>query len=153
MPSSVERRTVDLSAYPDLVVIYLAMRVNRLMGLKTLFGFGPKIADSVAGSPTVCFCMRTFCSRFSRCTQECGSIGATWNRFWRGPGRIPTVSGGRIFSATPELASGTRLNARWNGSDLRRHRQTRRLYALCACRPGSRSDVRSRSSSCKRYQS
>ena len=26
---SVERRTVDLSSYPDLVVIYLGMRVNR----------------------------------------------------------------------------------------------------------------------------
>jgi hypothetical protein len=51
MPSSVERRTVDLSAYPDLVVIYLGMRVNRLVGLKTLFGFGPKIADSVAAQP------------------------------------------------------------------------------------------------------
>jgi hypothetical protein len=51
MPSSVERRTVDLSAYPDLVVIYLGMRVNRLTGLKTLFGFGPKIANSVAAQP------------------------------------------------------------------------------------------------------
>jgi hypothetical protein len=32
MPSSVERRTIDLSAYPDLVVIYLGMRVNHLTG-------------------------------------------------------------------------------------------------------------------------
>ena len=45
------RRTVDLSAYPDLVVIYLGMRVNALAGLKTLFGFGPRIADSVAARP------------------------------------------------------------------------------------------------------
>jgi hypothetical protein len=51
MPSSVERRTIDLSAYPDLVVVYLGMRVNRLTGLKTLLGFGPKIADSVAARP------------------------------------------------------------------------------------------------------
>ena len=51
MPSRVERRTIDLSAYPDLVVIYLGMRVNRLTGLKTLIGFGPKIADSVAAHP------------------------------------------------------------------------------------------------------
>jgi hypothetical protein len=51
MPSRVERRTIDLSAYPDLVVIYLGMRVNRLAGLKTLIGFGPKIADSVAAHP------------------------------------------------------------------------------------------------------
>jgi len=47
----VQRRTVDLSAYPDLVVIYLGMRVNRLTGLKTLFGFGPRIAKSVAEQP------------------------------------------------------------------------------------------------------
>jgi Domain of unknown function (DUF4188) len=51
MPSSVERRTIDLSAYPDLVVIYLGMRVNHLTGLKTLLGFGPKIASSVAAQP------------------------------------------------------------------------------------------------------
>jgi hypothetical protein len=51
MPSSVERRTVDLSAHPDLVVVYLGMRVNRVTGLKTLLGFGPKISDSVAAQP------------------------------------------------------------------------------------------------------
>jgi len=28
MPRRVNRQTVDLSAYPDLVVIYLGMRVN-----------------------------------------------------------------------------------------------------------------------------
>jgi hypothetical protein len=51
MPTSVNRQTVDLSGYPDLVVIYLGMRVNRLTGLKTLFGFGPKISSSVAAQP------------------------------------------------------------------------------------------------------
>jgi hypothetical protein len=39
-----KRQTVDLSAYPDLVVIYLGMRVNVFRGIKTLLGFGPKIA-------------------------------------------------------------------------------------------------------------
>ena len=48
---NVDRRTVDLSAYPDLVVIYLGMRVNTLAGLKTLLGFGPKIAKSAAALP------------------------------------------------------------------------------------------------------
>ena len=48
---SVERRTVDLSAYPDLVVIYLGMRVNAWTGLKTLAGFGPKINAAVAEQP------------------------------------------------------------------------------------------------------
>ena len=47
----VERRTVDLSGYPDLVVIYLGMRVNALSGVKTLLGFGPKIAQSVQSKP------------------------------------------------------------------------------------------------------
>ncbi len=51
MPTKVERRTVDLSQFPELVVIYLGMRVNRMTGLKTLFGFGPKISASVAAQP------------------------------------------------------------------------------------------------------
>lgn len=51
MSTPVERRTVDLSQYPNLVVIYLGMRVNRLAGLKMLFGFGPRISRSVAAHP------------------------------------------------------------------------------------------------------
>ena len=51
MRTRVERKTVDLSGYPGLVVIYLGMRVNRLTGIKTLMGFGPKISSSVAASP------------------------------------------------------------------------------------------------------
>ena len=50
-PTTVDRRTVDLSSYPDLVVIYLGMRVNTLAGLKTLIGFGPRIAKSVDARP------------------------------------------------------------------------------------------------------
>lgn len=51
MPVPILRRTVDLSGFPDLVVIYLGMRVNRWTGLKTLFGFGPQIAASVDAQP------------------------------------------------------------------------------------------------------
>ena len=51
MPTSVDRRTVDLSGYPDLVVIYLGMRVNRPTGLKTLLGFGLDIAKSATAKP------------------------------------------------------------------------------------------------------
>ena len=51
MKAKVHRRTVDLSAYPDLVVIYLGMRVNAILGLKTLLGFGPEIAKSVEAQP------------------------------------------------------------------------------------------------------
>jgi hypothetical protein len=49
--SSVRRQTVDLSAYPDLVVIYLGMRVNELRGVATLLKFGPKISAAVAAKP------------------------------------------------------------------------------------------------------
>lgn len=51
MPTRVDRKTVDLSGYPDLVVLYLGMRVNRITGIKTLFGFGPQISESVAAKP------------------------------------------------------------------------------------------------------
>ncbi len=51
MPTQVSRRTVDLSQYPNLVVVYLGMRVNRVTGLKTLMGFGPRIAKSVEAQP------------------------------------------------------------------------------------------------------
>jgi hypothetical protein len=51
MKSKVDRRTVDLSSYPELVVIYLGMRVNTLAGLRTLMSFGPRIAKSVQAKP------------------------------------------------------------------------------------------------------
>ena len=51
MTAQVQRRTVDLSGYPDLVVIYLGMRVNAVQGLKTLIGFGPQISKSVDARP------------------------------------------------------------------------------------------------------
>jgi hypothetical protein len=51
MKGNVERRTVDLAGYPDMVVIYLGMRVNALAGLKTLIGFGPKISAAVDAKP------------------------------------------------------------------------------------------------------
>jgi len=51
MGTKVSRKTVDLSGFPNLVVIYLGMRVNRLTGIKTLLGFGPKINSSAAAQP------------------------------------------------------------------------------------------------------
>jgi len=49
--SRVQRRTVDLSGYPDLVVIYLGMRVNSLRGVQTLLGFGRRIREAVEARP------------------------------------------------------------------------------------------------------
>ena len=51
MPSPVDRRAVDLSSFPDLVVIYLGMRVRTLAGIKTLLGLGPQIDTAGAGRP------------------------------------------------------------------------------------------------------
>jgi len=51
MATRVQRRTVDLSAYPDLVVVYLGMRVNVITGLRTLFGVGPKLDAALAAQP------------------------------------------------------------------------------------------------------
>jgi hypothetical protein len=45
------RDTVDLSGYPDLVVIYLGMRVRRPRGLVRLFGLGPQIQKSWKAEP------------------------------------------------------------------------------------------------------
>jgi len=49
--ANVDRRTVDLSDYPDLVVIYLGMRVNEVRGIKALARLGPQISRSVADHP------------------------------------------------------------------------------------------------------
>jgi hypothetical protein len=49
--ATAERRTVDLSAYPDLVVIYLGQRVNSLKGLWTTLKLGPAISKSVGAKP------------------------------------------------------------------------------------------------------
>jgi hypothetical protein len=49
--TKVDRRTVDLSSYPDLVVVYLGMKVNTITGIKTLLGFGPKISKAAAAAP------------------------------------------------------------------------------------------------------
>jgi hypothetical protein len=45
------RETVDLSGYPDLVIIYLGMRAKTWRGIQTLLGFGPKITNAVAQKP------------------------------------------------------------------------------------------------------
>ena len=51
MSGKVQRLTVDLSSFPDMVVVYLGMRVNALTGVKTLLGLGPQIKNSVEQKP------------------------------------------------------------------------------------------------------
>jgi hypothetical protein len=45
------RETVDLSGHPDLVVIYLGMKVNELRGVRTVLRLGPQIDKAVAARP------------------------------------------------------------------------------------------------------
>src|SRR5580658_6732746 len=56
----VQRRTVDLSAYPDLVMILLGMQVRTMTGIKTLLGFGPLISKSAADRPDGLLLHETF---------------------------------------------------------------------------------------------
>jgi hypothetical protein len=51
MNSKVDRITVDLGRFPDLVVIYLGMRVHALRGITTLLRFGRDIANAVKARP------------------------------------------------------------------------------------------------------
>jgi fumigallin biosynthesis monooxygenase-like protein len=46
-----DRRTVDLSSYPDLVVIYLGQRVNSPKGLWSALKLGRPIAKAVDAKP------------------------------------------------------------------------------------------------------
>jgi hypothetical protein len=46
-----KRETVDLSAYPDLVVMYLGMRARTLRGMRSIMRVGPGIAQSVKAKP------------------------------------------------------------------------------------------------------
>jgi hypothetical protein len=49
--SKPDRYTVDLSAYPELVVIYLGMRVEEPHGMETVQGLGPQIRGAVDEQP------------------------------------------------------------------------------------------------------
>jgi hypothetical protein len=51
MAAKVNRVTVDLKPYPNLMVIYLGMRANSLRGLKTVIQFGPRIQGAVDQKP------------------------------------------------------------------------------------------------------
>jgi hypothetical protein len=51
MANAPTRTTVDLSAYPDLVVIYLGMRVEEPRGFETLQVLGPQIQAAVEEQP------------------------------------------------------------------------------------------------------
>ena len=45
------RKTVDLSSYPHLVVIYLGMKAHSWRGMRTVIGFGREIATALDQRP------------------------------------------------------------------------------------------------------
>jgi hypothetical protein len=47
MPDLIERRAADLASYPNLVVIYLGMRVYRLRGLLTVLRLRSEVLKAV----------------------------------------------------------------------------------------------------------
>ena len=51
MEAKAARRSVDLSAWPDLVVVYLGFRVTRLRGVAAVLGLGRGIAGVARDKP------------------------------------------------------------------------------------------------------
>ena len=47
----ITRATVDLNAWPDLIVIYLGMQAKSLRGLMRMIGQGPQIQAAVKAAP------------------------------------------------------------------------------------------------------
>jgi hypothetical protein len=59
------RISVDLTSFPNLVVVYLGMRVSQFRGVATLLGFGPKLSaigrdkpDGLLAHETMLFSLR-----------------------------------------------------------------------------------------------
>ncbi len=100
--ANVTRQTVNLSSFPDLVVIYLGMRVRSLRGLLTVLRFGPRISSAVAEKPPGLLLHESLI--FSIFPLHVG-MRQYWRDFdsWK-PGREPcrTRSGGRVLCGIPE---------------------------------------------------
>ena len=106
------RFTVDLSNYPDLVVIYLGMRVNEPRGLLPALQFGPKLERAVKEKPVgllrheqLLFSLFPFISIFD----STGSILTAWS-VGLDPARTRTV-GGYSFKRLAGTGSGTKTTS------------------------------------------
>ena len=83
----VDRRTVDLSAYPDLIVIYLGLRVNAVTGIKK--------ALVNAGGPGGRNCEGVLITQgviYANCTPAPGKNPGGVGRHW--PTATPPTNGG-----------------------------------------------------------
>jgi hypothetical protein len=94
MTRALNRTTADLSSYPDLVVIYLGMRVNAPRGVRTLTSFGPKIRKSVEAQPDGLLLHENLLFSLFPPHAECVSTGVTSTASSGGPGPCRTGSGG-----------------------------------------------------------
>src|SRR5713226_6744767 len=109
---AISRQTADLSAYPDLIVIYLGMRAHSFRGLLSLVKIGPQIQRAVDAQPDGL--LRHEQVFFSLIPPHVG-MRQYWRDFeslekWTRD--MPTWPGGRISSrARKASASGTRLAA------------------------------------------
>ena len=119
---AVDRVTVDLSAYPDLVMILLGMRVNTVTGVKTLLGFGPRITKAARDLPDGLLSHETFLWSCSHRTPVFVSTGGTSRRWRLGLAQNRIARGGRASSEIPGApASGTRpisCGAAWRPSSM-----------------------------------
>ena len=148
---AVERYTVDLSDYPDLVVIYLGMRARSLRGLKTLLSFGPRIQKAVATRPdglllheNLVFSlvpphagMRQYWRDFD--SLERWARSGTHRKWWQG--YLRDIGGNRILARDllPRRRDGIRLcrHALGRPGSVCAARRSARLDVLCPPPPGA----------------
>jgi hypothetical protein len=97
--TKVNRQTVDLSAYPDLIVIYLGMRAKSLRGIATLLSLGRQIARAAAAKPNGLLLHENFMMSLLRLMSACGNTGVTLALSKRGRGRCRIMTGGRTSCA------------------------------------------------------
>jgi hypothetical protein len=95
MHKPVTRTTVDLSAFSNLVVIYLGMRVNTLTGIKTVLGLGPQISKSAEDQPDGLLLHEQIFYSFFRFMLACGNTGGILNHWKNGRAQIRTNNGGK----------------------------------------------------------
>ena len=118
---AVQRSTVDLSRFPDLVVIYLGMQVRSLRGMKTVFSFGPRISAAVAAKPDGLLLHESIFYSVFPCTWACASIGVTSPHSKPGLAPCPIRSGGALLKGCwrRRVLARNLLHARGDGSRLR----------------------------------
>jgi hypothetical protein len=95
------RTTVDLSGYPDPVVIYLGMRVHGLRGIRTLLGFGPQIRRSWQAMPDGPSFTKTLSGHWSSRMPACASTGGTSSLSSAGPAPDPHQRWWKTFLRDP----------------------------------------------------